>query len=223
MLGPRGPAVVAIVRYQLAVLGHSQRYLPPVLLYLALLATQYTEPKSPLPPEYAISAGAMTVLACWLTIAVIAVEDPAQRLITVSHARRPARVLTGTVVSVLLCCLPLAVVSIGWSLWVHSGGAATDVVVGVLVHLAAMLAGIAIGLPGSALLIDRFGWSVLAGLAGLLLVLLVPGIPVLNPVLRRLSGLTPPGPASGVWTLVAALVLAMLSYLAVLTLWRRRS
>ncbi|WP_029138546.1 hypothetical protein [Nakamurella lactea] len=214
--------MVAMIRYRLALLGHSQRYLPPVLLYLAVLATQYTEPLSPLPPEYAISAGTMTVLACWLTITTVAVESPAQRLITLSHARRPARVPAGIVVAVLLCCLALTAVSLCWSLVVHSGGAATDVTIGALVHLAAALAGIAIGLPCSALLIDRLGWTVIAAVAGLLVLIMVPWVPVLNPVLRALSGITAPGPGIAVLSLAGALVLFGLSWVAVLVLEQRR-
>jgi hypothetical protein len=214
--------VLAILRYQFAILGHSQRYLPPVLLYLVLLATQYTEPRSPLPPEYAVSAGAMTVLACWLTVTTVGVERPAQRLITLSHARRPGAVLAGLIGTVLLCCLALTAVSLAWSLAVHSGGRATDVAIGAVVHLAGALTGIAVGLPCSALLIDRIGWSTICAVAGLLVVLLVPWVPVINPALRARSGITAPALGAVAPSAIAGVVLVGLSAVVVLAVERRR-
>ena len=86
-----------MIRYQLALLGHSQRYLPPVLLFLSLLAVLYNDRRAPVVPEYAVSAGGLFVVACWLTIALVETEDPVQRLITLAHARGQRRLILGVV------------------------------------------------------------------------------------------------------------------------------
>lgn len=53
--------MIALVGYQLAVLGHSQRYLPPTLLFLALLATFYSNNTGPALPGFAVTASPLLV------------------------------------------------------------------------------------------------------------------------------------------------------------------
>ncbi|PXY38571.1 hypothetical protein BA062_02205 [Prauserella flavalba] len=74
--------MIATTRYQLALLAHSQRYLPPLIAFLAVLGVLYTSRDAPVLPEFAVSGGALLVVTCWLTIALADVEDPAQRLVT---------------------------------------------------------------------------------------------------------------------------------------------
>ena len=214
--------MVAIVRYQLATLLHSQRYLPPVLIYVALVAVLYSEPTAPLSPEYAISAGAMAAVACWLTIVTVSAEAPAQRLITVSHARRPGRLVIGVALVVLVCCLALTVATLGWSLVLHRGGRVAEVIIGGLVHIAGALAGIAVGLPCSRLLVDSIGRTLILSTAGLSVLVLSPWVPVLHPALRGLSGIPAPGPRPAVVSLVAAAALLTISCAAVNVAERRR-
>lgn len=106
-------------RYYAAQLGESQRYLPPVIAYVALLATLYTEPTEALHVEYAVSVGAMVVCSCWLTIALVSVEDPVQRKITLSHARRWFPIVGAIVLTVLMSCCGLTALSLVWSLIIH--------------------------------------------------------------------------------------------------------
>lgn len=178
--------MIATTRYNLALLGHSQRYLPPVLAFLAVLALQYTDHSVPLLPEFAVSAGALLVAACWLTVALLDIEDPTQRLITLSHTRRLGPVLAGAVLTVLGCAVVLAVVSEVWAVLEHHHGTARELGFGMVAHLACACTGIAIGLPCSRLLVNRIGWTVVAALAALVVVLLAPWIPLVHPLVSEM-------------------------------------
>jgi hypothetical protein len=211
-----------MIRYQLALLGHSQRWLPPTFAFLLVLAILYTDPDAPVVPELAISAGALTIVASWLTIALVDAEDPVQRLITRVHARRVSTVLGGVVGSVLICCAALTALSLLWSAIRHGGDPVGLLGIGVLAHLATAGVGIAIGLPCSRLLIPRIGYTVLAAPAALVVVLLVRWIPLVNPMLRAMSGGTPATGAVLLAVVTSAVLLAV-SAVVVGVLVRRRS
>ncbi|MBB4687185.1 hypothetical protein [Amycolatopsis jiangsuensis] len=202
--------MLAVSRYHLALLGHSQRYLPAVLAYLTLCAILYTDPSSPVLPLFGVSAGGLLVVGCWLTIAVLDIEDPVQRLITLSHARGRGATIGGAVLAVLACVLVLTLVTVGWSValtgelrWSLTG-------TGLLAHLSCALLGIAIGLPCSRLLIARIGWTVLIGVLALGVVLLGKWVPLVHPLLQALmSGTSYAGPlALATGTALAGLALS---------------
>jgi hypothetical protein len=177
-----------MIRYQLALLGHSQRYLLPALAFTALLGLLYSnESGNPAPPEFAVSAGALTVVACWLTITLADLEDPAQWLITLAHARRLSIVVGSVVLTVFAGCAGLTVLSLLWSVVAHQGEGLGDLVLGVLAHLTCACAGIAVGLPCSRLLVPRAGYTAVAAIIGVGVVLMTRWIPLVNPLLRALS------------------------------------
>lgn len=185
--------MLAMTRYYLALLGHSQRYLPAILVYLAVNTVLYTDPKSPLLPQYGISAGSLLVVSCWLTIAMLDIEDPVQRLVTFSHARRWRSVLGGATLAVFGCAVVLIIVTLAWSM-LRSGSFQTGTLaLGAATHALCALFGIAIGLPCSRLLVARVGWSVLAAIFALAAVLLVKWLPLANPLLRALTSQQPLG------------------------------
>ncbi|MDQ0378163.1 hypothetical protein [Amycolatopsis thermophila] len=177
-----------MIRYQLALLAHSQRWLPPLLAYVIMLGVLYSDPGSEARPLFGVSAGALTVVACWLAIALIDAEDPTQRLITRVHAGGLSTVITGIVAAIGLCCAVLMVVPLLWAALVHTGFTAAVLVDGVLAHSACAAAGVAIGLPCSRLVLPRIGYTVLTALAALGVVLLTRWVPVVNPMLRALLG-----------------------------------
>lgn len=198
--------MIAAVRYQLALLGHSQRYLPPGLAFLAVLGMVYADRNAPAEPEFAVSAGALTVLACWLTISVADLQDPTQQLITRSH--RPGRfaTLAPIVLTVGACSVLLGLISLVWAAIAHGS---VPVGLGVLAHLAGVSAGIAVGLPCSRLLVDRVGYSVALALAALAAVLLIRPLPVVNPMLRALGSNADPLPSTVLCLAVSVVVLAV--------------
>ncbi|TVT60556.1 hypothetical protein FNH05_04070 [Amycolatopsis rhizosphaerae] len=210
-----------MIRYQLALLGHSQRYLPPVLAFLLVMGVLYTDRGAPQIPQYAVSCGALTVIACWLAIALVDTEDPVQRLITLTHAG-PVRLVGGVAASVLICCAGLTVVSLVWSAIVFRGFAPAALGVGALAHLTAALTGISVGLSCSRLIVPRIGYTVLVALAALMAVFLLRWLPLINPMLRAMSGT---GPVLGtvLTGLACSLITAIIAVTVVTALLRRRA
>lgn len=211
----------ALTRYQLALLGHSQRYLPPALVYLACVGILFDRGNAPVAPEFAVSAGGLCAAACWLTVALVNAEDPVQRLITRSHTRRRGVVPLAVVVSVLICCAALTAVVVLWVLWQRDSVALGSLGFGVLAHLACACTGVAIGLACSRLLVPRIGYSVLAAVFALLVVLLVPQIPLVNPMLRAM-GANADLPAPVLLGVSTSLLALLLSTALVATLTTRR-
>jgi len=183
--------VVAMTRYYLALLGHSQRYLPALLAYLALCVILYSDPNSPVVPLYGVSAGGLLVVSCWLTIALLDIEDPVQRLITLSHARQWRRLITGAILTVVLIATALAVITVAFSAVKTGKASPSALVIGLLAHLSCTMLGIAIALPLSRLLVARIGWTVLAAVMVLIPVILAKWIPLVHPLLQALTAERP--------------------------------
>jgi hypothetical protein len=213
--------VLAMTRYYLTLLGHSQRYLPALLAYLALCVILYADPNSPPLPLFGVSAGGLLVVSCWLTIALLDIEDPVQRLVTLSHARRWRRMVSGAILTVLACSLVLTVITEVWSALKSFKFQPSALGIGVLAHLACALLGIAIALPCSRLLVHRVGWTVLAAVITLIVVLLAK-IPLVHPLLHALTDEEPVG-GPLVLALVTSVVVLAASFLVVSVLVHRRS
>lgn len=205
--------MIALIRYALATLLHSQRYLPPTLLFVAGLAVFGGSDNGPLVPVYAICAGALFVCGTWLTVALVNVEDPVLRSVTVVNAGRSGRVLAATVCGALAGCLVLAVVGLGYPL-VTGQHPVTPValLLGVEAQLTAACTGVAVGLLCSRLVIGRPGYSLVVALALVLVLLLARGVPPVNTLVRLLSEERAPeamvAPATGYLAVAVALLLA---------------
>ncbi|KDN17724.1 hypothetical protein [Amycolatopsis rifamycinica] len=213
--------MLALTRYYLALLGHSQRYLPALLAYLALCVILYADPNSPPLPLFGVSAGGLLVVSCWLTIALLDIEDPVQRLVTLSHARQWRRMITGAILTVLACSLVLTVITELWSALKSFRIQPSALGIGLLAHLACAALGIAIALPCSRLLVHRIGWTVLAAVVTLMVVLLAK-IPLVHPLLHALTDEKPIG-GPLVLALVTAVAMLVVSFFTVSALVRRRS
>ncbi|UOX87169.1 hypothetical protein MUY14_36420 [Amycolatopsis sp. FBCC-B4732] len=213
--------MLAMTRYYFVLLGHSQRYLPALLAYLALCVILYADPNSPPLPLFGVSAGGLLVVSCWLTIALLDIEDPVQRLVTLSHARQWRRMITGAILAVLACSLVLTVITEVWSALKSFKVQPSALGIGLLAHLACALLGIAIALPCSRLLVGRIGWTVLAAVITLVVVLLAK-IPLVHPLLHALTDEEPvAGPLA--LALGTSVVLLAASFSGVSALVRRRS
>lgn len=105
--------MIGLIRYTAATMLHSQRYLAPVLLFMAALGVSSSNDSGPLPPIYGLGAGTLFVCATWLTIALISIEDPAHRAIIVVSARHSGKVLLASVSVALISCLVLIVPAAG--------------------------------------------------------------------------------------------------------------
>ena len=213
--------MLALTRYYVVLLGHSQRYLPALLAYLALCVVLYADPNSPPLPLFGVSAGGLLVVSCWLTIALLDIEDPVQRLVTLSHARRWRRMITGAIFTVLSCSVVLTVITEVWSAVKSFRFQPSALGIGLLAHLACALLGIAIALPCSRLLVQRVGWTVLAAVVTLIVVLLAK-IPLVHPLLHALTDGEPVGGPLALAVATSVVVLAA-SFLVVSRLVHRRS
>jgi hypothetical protein len=204
--------VIALIRYTSATMLHSQRYLAPVLLFMAAVGVSSSNDSGPLPPIYGLCAGALFVCATWFTIALLSIEDPAHRAITVVSARHSGRVLLASVSVAIVSCLILTLVGVILPLLVgtHTGDR-TDLVLGIEAQLTGASVGIAVGLLCSRLVIRRQGYALIAALALVMAALLVRGLPV-NVLLRLLANTTGSadllGPAGGLLAIAAVILVA---------------
>jgi hypothetical protein len=90
--------VIALFRYTLSTVLLSQRFLPPVLVFLAFeFVFTGADDTGPLPPDYAVGTAAVFVCGLWLTVVTVNAADPVQRAITVVKAGGAARVLAASV------------------------------------------------------------------------------------------------------------------------------
>jgi hypothetical protein len=198
--------MIALVRYTLSTVLLSQRYLPPVLLFLAILAIFTSKDNGPLIPVYALCAASVFVCATWLTIATVNTEDPTQQSITVVNAGGAGRVLVASVWVAFGWCALIIVVGLCYPLTSghHPFGPAI-VLLGAVAELTGACAGVAVGLLCSRLVIRRTGYAALVAVGATFLFLLVPHMPPVNPVFHLLAANRSP----------ASLLLPVLGFAAV--------
>ncbi len=194
----------------MADLLRSQRFLVPLLAYLAAVAVLMGGGPGPPPQPWAASAGLLYPISAWLAITVSNTEESVGRQATVAASggwwRLQAGVLLTCLVgdAVLMACavlrplVPLGSVSYAYS--------ARMVLVGVLVHVAAAGTGTALGLVFGRPRVSRIGWSaVLIGLT-VLATITQPWLPPVGVSIVTLNG---PEPSLSVLTMSAVLGLLL--------------
>jgi hypothetical protein len=180
--------VIALIRYSLAVVLHSQRQLAPLLLFTGLLAVLTVNGSGALPPAYASSAGALFLASTWLTVALLGLDGPSQRAVVTVSAGRPWKVLAGSTATVLLGCLPLVLLGLLLPLWVGAYRVRpVDLLLGVVAQLVCAVTGTAIGLLCSRSVFRRPGYGLVAALTLVLTVLFTPELPPVNRLFRRMA------------------------------------
>lgn len=181
--------MIALVRYSLANVVLSQRYLPPVLLFFVVLVVFTGADSGPLLPVYAVSAGAVFVCGTWLTVVTVNAEDPTQRAVTVVNAGGSGRVLVASVWVAFVWCVFLGVVGLLYPLVTgHHQAVPAQFALGSVAELASACTGMAVGLLCSRVVVRRAGVAVLSALAGIFAFLLVPGLPPVRSVFLLLAG-----------------------------------
>lgn len=180
--------MIGLIRYDVATMLHSQRYLAPVLLFVGVLGVFSSGDSGPVLPVYALGGALLFVCSTWFTIALLSVEDPAHRAITIVAAGRASRVLLASIAVAMLSSLVLAGFALLFPLLVaHHPVAGLDLVVGIEAQLACASVGIAIGLLCSRLVIRRQGFALVTALALVIVALLAPGMVPVNVLVRRMS------------------------------------
>ncbi|MFT7834863.1 hypothetical protein Q5530_01775 [Saccharothrix sp. BKS2] len=178
----------ALVGYLVVDVLRTQRWLPPLLLFAAVLGMLYASDAGPPLAAYAGTCVLVYPVSAWLAVVVAGTEDPVRRAVTAVTAGGWARVqvaatavsatgalglaLVAAVVPVLTQPRPYppAVVAQGF------GGLAVCALVGVGV-------GVLCGRP----VVDRVGWSVLAAGGLVVLPLLFGRTPPIGNLLWSLS------------------------------------
>jgi hypothetical protein len=204
--------VSALYRYLLTSVLLSQRYLPPTLIFLAVLAVGVTSDNGPLQSSYAFCVLAVLVCSTWLAVSIINHEDPTQRKITVVMIGDSLRVLAITVAVVLTWSVPLVIVGLIYPLVTgRHAVTAGDLAIGAVAQLAAAMIGTAIGLFCSRLVIPRIGIATLTAAAAILAVLLIQWISPIRPMMKLLSNHQPPGQNAIPLALLTVLCAAVLA------------
>ncbi|WP_255953760.1 ABC transporter [Streptomyces odontomachi] len=174
----------ALLRYHLALLLRSQRWLPPVFLYVALLAIG-VRPGQPVLDSLGYTAGCLLPVAAWSVRICVTGEPPAARICVAAPAG-PARAhlaalltafLTSAVVGAVAALLVTAISEpASGDHQVHvprvPAGAA-----GLLGMLACVLLGTAAGAVTSRPLLRSRGHAVPALVLAVILALVLPGSP----------------------------------------------
>jgi len=211
--------VIALCRYQLADFLHSQRWVPPLLVYLIVLGLVYSFDAGPAVPAYGVTAVALFPVAAWLTRTVLSTEDPIAREITAATARGQLRIQAALLISAGVAALPFVTLAIGWAGVanyhnIHGWHAWLG---GVVVHLVFAVLGVGLGALLAPPILHRPGPAVLGIVAVTLLSIVIRVSPVAgtldvlthNPRQGFTAVITPP-----IAVLLALTTAALLSSLA---------
>ena len=204
--------MTTLVWYALSLLGRSQGWLAPVLLFVTALTVLTTNDSGALTATYAACAMAQLICMTWLTIAILNAEDAVQRLVTMVNAGGARRVLlAGTLAGSLTCAALTAAGSVYPIVAGRHMVTVPAVVVGVAAQLSCGAVGISIGLLCSRQMIPRTGYALLLALVLNGLLLLTPWLPPIGPVLSVLSADRPPDTMLAPVAASAALAVALLA------------
>jgi hypothetical protein len=204
--------VNALCRYQLADFVRSQRWVPPLLVYLIVLGLVYSLDAGPAVPAYGATAVALFPIVAWLTRMMLSAEDPVAREITAATARGQLRGQAALLVSAGVATLPFVVLSIGWAGVanhhnIHGWHAWLG---GVGIHLVFVLLGVGLGALLAPPILNRPGPAVL----GIVAVSLLSVIIRVSPVAGALDVLTR-NPRQGFTAAIAAPVTVLCGLAAV--------
>lgn len=187
----------ALVRYALLDALHSQRYFPPVALYLVAVMVLTSSGEKAVAPLFALTAAALLVCSTWLTVAVHNSEDPVQRAITSVNAGSPRRVLLAGIAVALGSSVVLGLLGLAYPLLVVGHAAPLTLVAGLEAELLSACVGVAIGTVCCRLVIPRTGYAVICAVVGLIVAGLPPWLPLVHPAFRLLVRDAPPAELAG--------------------------
>ena len=179
--------MIAVFRYVMATVLHSQRYVAPGIFFISVVAILTASDSGPLLQTYSASAGTMLASAVWLTVAVAGVEEPVGRSVLVAAVGRSRDVLLATVAVVFAFCLALAAIGLVYPVYSGSHEVGWPTVgLGVVAELTCACVGIGLGLLCSRLVVPRPGFSMVLGVTLVLATLVLPWLPVF-PLLRSMG------------------------------------
>ncbi|GAA1961048.1 hypothetical protein [Amycolatopsis minnesotensis] len=189
--------MTALVRYVLLDSLQSQRYFPPVALYLVAAMVLTSSGEDAVAPLFALTAAALLVCSTWLTVAVHNSEDPVQRAITAVNAGSPRRVLLAGIVVALGSSAVLGLFGLAYPLLVVGHAAPLTLLAGLEAELLSAFVGVAIGTVCCRLVVPRIGYAVICAVVGLVIAGLSPWLPLVHPAFQLLVRDAPPAELAG--------------------------
>ena len=183
-----------MVRLPLLLTARRFLWLPPLVIFLIVLATVYATP-GPALAGYSVTAIAFLGLGVWLTVITGSCDDDAHRellaarlgSVRMAHAGRSlASLILLGILSVWSSVMPLAAGTVGFQLKTNPKVPAPAIVVltGLAVHISFGLIGVAFGTFLHRPIVSRTAVSILVGIG---VTSLVPVTPPLIAVLRDLN------------------------------------
>jgi hypothetical protein len=176
----RRQRLVALVGYQLATLARSQRWVGPLVTYLAFLGFVYASEAGPAVIAYGVTAYALFVVVAWLTSATLSAENEVARQVTAAAARGQLRVQVAALVAAGCGAAGGCVVAVGWARVANAPNTqgAKAIIGGLALHAVFALLGLGVGALLGRPLVAAPGAAALGILAVAMLALIVPGSPV---------------------------------------------
>ncbi|MDI3402312.1 ABC transporter [Streptomyces cavernicola] len=189
------PTSTALLRYHTALLLRSQRWLPPVLVYAALVAVG-AQPGDPVLDSLGYTSAALLPVAAWLTRISATQEPPAARHVTASAAG-PGRAHLAALLTASGCAAALGtagsalvVAMSGWWNTSHEVRIAPlpMVLAALLAVAVCVLLGTAVGALCTWPLLRSPGWSVSLTALLALLAIVTTGSPARETVWALITG-----------------------------------
>lgn len=188
--------MTALLRYQAALLLRSQRWLAPVLLYVAFLGVGVRSGQPVLDSLGYAAAGLLPVTA-WLVQICVNQEPPAARTVVAAAVGGQPRAHLASLLAAL-CCAGLLGAAATAVVLLISEPASTDHSVkvpllsagtaGLLATACCVLLGVAVGALCTRPLLHRRGWSIAATVLAALLALVAGGSPAKYAVTGLVTG-----------------------------------
>lgn len=188
--------MTALIRYQAALLLRSQRWLAPVLLYLAFLGIGI-RPGQPVLDSLGYASAGLLPVTAWLVRICVGQEPPAARTVVAAAVGGAPRAHLASLLAALGCAGLLGTVATAVVLLVSDPADARHTVrvplpaaglAGLLAAACCVLVGAAAGALCSRPLLHRRGWSVAATVLAALLALVAGGSPAKYAVTGLVTG-----------------------------------
>lgn len=215
-----GGSIAGVVRYTLADAIRAQRWIAPVVLFLAAVAIANSD-AGPVLTTYADTLTVLLPIGIWLTWSVVNAEDPVQADVSLVTVGSQVRFRLGKLGAAFLVCAGLAVVAIATPVALGAAAAsastvASDLIEGVVGHLLVAVLAVAVGALTSRTVVGRLAESLYLAIAITLAEIAVPGAPPVRRLLDAFdqdhaSHLTASLAVTGVETLVLAAVIVALA------------
>ncbi|MFF1924940.1 ABC transporter [Streptomyces sp. NPDC058221] len=188
--------MTALVRYQTALLVRSQRWLAPVLLYVAFLGVG-VRPGQPVLDSLGYAAAGLLPVTAWLVQICVNQEPPAGRTVVAAAVGGQPRAHLAALLAPLGCAGLLAAAVTALVLLISEPSDTRHTVrvplpaaglAGLLAAVCCVLLGAAVGALCTRPVLHRRGWSLAATLVAVLLALVTSGSPAKYAVTGLVTG-----------------------------------